>query len=174
MIDPFEIIQFLHNELAYEQKLVSLINTKGEQIPLSSFSELYSNEGVTIKIEGMEKFNRTLYDKCEELKTKYNHNGPVTCHVFIAKTDSPSFGLHTDPDDVLIYCIEGKKTLSVNGEYIVLREGEEIFIPADTPHIAHNEYAALTLSFGLEKFLIDKAVKHELDIIPKDDGDLQP
>jgi mannose-6-phosphate isomerase-like protein (cupin superfamily) len=174
MIDPFDVIQFLHNPLAYEQKLVSIINNKGEQIPLLSFSELYSDQQTTVKLEGMEKFNSNLYKKCEDYKVKYNHNGPVTCHMFIARSNSPSFGLHTDPDDVIIYCIEGKKTLSVDGEYVVLREGEEVFIPANTPHEAHNEFAAMTLSFGLEKFLSDKSKDYELGHLSKNNGNLQP
>lgn len=174
MIDPFDVIQFLHNPLAYEQKLVSVINKKGEQIPLLSFRDLYSDQEATVKIEGMEKFNSVLFNKCEEYKRKYDHRGPVTCHLFMARSHSPSFGLHTDPDDVIIHCVEGKKTLSVDGEYVVLKEGEEVFIPANTPHIAHNEFAALTLSFGLEKFLSDKMKDYELDSLSQNNGNVQP
>lgn len=174
MIQTNDVIEFLYNPLAYEQKLVSIINSKGEQIPLNSFAELYNEPNATVKIEGMERFNSTIFKRCEFYKLKYNHSGPVTCHMFIAKENSPSFGLHTDPDDVIIYCVEGSKTLSVDGKYIILNIGEEVFIPADTPHIAHNEHSAVTLSFGLEKFLIDKAKKYELDHLPKDNGDLQP
>lgn len=174
MIDPFDVIQFLHNPLAYKQNLVSIINKKGEQIPLSSFSELYGDQEATVKIEGMERFNSSLYEKCEQFKKKYNHNGPVTCHLFLARSHSPSFGEHTDPDDVIIHCVEGKKTLTVNGEYITLREGEEVFIPANTPHKAQNDFAAMTLSFGLEKFLADKMKDYELDTISQNNGDMQP
>lgn len=173
MIDPFYVIQFLHNPLAYDQKLVSLINKKGEQIPLLSFSELYADQEATVKIEGMERFDFVLYNKCEEYKEKYNHRGPVTCHLFMARSNSPSFGMHTDPDDVIIHCVEGKKTLNVDGEYVLLREGEEVFIPANTPHQATNEFPALTLSFGLEKFLSDKAKHYELDTLSQNDRDLQ-
>jgi mannose-6-phosphate isomerase-like protein (cupin superfamily) len=173
VIDPFDVIQFLHNPLSYEQKLVSLINKKGEQIPLLSFSELYNDQEATVKIEGMEKFNLTLFNKCEEYKALHNHVGPVTCHLFMARSNSPSFKEHTDPDDVIIYCVEGKKTLTVNGENVILREGEEVFIPANTPHKASNEFAALTLSFGLEKFLSDKAKDYELDTLFKNNGDVQ-
>lgn len=174
MIVVNHVIQFLHNPLAYEQKLVSVINAKGEQIPLSSSAELYSDVDVTVKIEGMERFNPVIQNKCEFYKRKYGHTGPVTCHLFIAKQYSPSFGLHTDPDDVIIYCVDGTKTMTIDGVYTTLNRGEEVFIPADTPHIAHNEHAAITLSFGLEKFLIDKAKNYELDTLPKDHGDLQP
>ena len=174
MIETNEVIEFLYNPLAYEQKLVSIINSKGEQILLCSFAELHYEPNATIKIEGMERFNKTIYNMCSQYKVKYNHDGPVTCHMFISKTKSPSFGLHTDPDDVIIYCIDGCKTLTVDGKYISLNTNEEVYIPADTPHIAHNEHPAMTLSFGLEKFLIDKAKNYELDYLPKDNGDVQP
>ena len=78
--------------------------------------------------------------------------------------------MHTDPDDVIIYCIEGTKSLIVNNQYIKLQAGEEIFIPANTLHQALNEHHAFTLSFGLEKFLKDKA--RELDVLPKDNWDM--
>lgn len=162
----------LHNPLFYEQKLVSAINIKGEQIPLNSFSFLYSEEPKTIKIEGMERYSRAIWERCQEYAKRYGHNGPVTCHAFIAQQDSPSFGEHTDPDDVIIYCCEGRKTLTVDGKYIVLEVGDEVFIPASTKHQALNEYAALTLSFGLEKFLTEKAKDYELDPISKDHGDV--
>jgi mannose-6-phosphate isomerase-like protein (cupin superfamily) len=173
VIDSNDIISFLHNPLAYEQNLVSIINNKGEQIPLLSSSELYKDSEATIKVEGMERFNLSIHNRCDFYKSKYAHRGPVTCHLFMAKKHSPSFGMHTDPDDVIIYCVEGTKTLTVDGQYIVLNTGEEVYIPADTAHIAHNEYPAMTLSFGLEKFLIDKAKNYELDYLPKDNGDVQ-
>lgn len=166
MIKLNDVVEFIHNPLAYEQKLVSIINTKGEQILLSSFSELY-NEHATIKVEGMERFSFDVYNKCKYLSLKYDHRGPVTCHAFIAKENAPSFGLHTDPDDVVILCVEGTKKLLVDGEYIILEAGDEVYIPANTPHQAFNETAAFTLSFGLEKFLKDKAkLYNELDVLP--------
>lgn len=167
MIKLDEVVEFIHNPLAYEQKLVSIINTKGEQITLSSFGELYNDESTTIKVEGFEKYSSDIWNKCQQLGSKYNHTGPITCHVFIAKQDSPSFGLHTDPDDVIIYCVEGKKKLLIKDQYIILHSGEEVYIPANTLHQAFNESEAFTLSFGLEKYLKDKAkLYNELDVLP--------
>lgn len=167
MIKLDDVVEFIHNPLAYEQKLVSVINTKGEQIILSSFSELYSNESTSIKVEGMEKFSSSVWNKCKYLAMKYSHKGPITCHAFIAKEGSPSFGLHSDPDDVVIYCIEGNKKLFVENQYIVLEPGDELHIPANTLHQAFNETQAFTLSFGLEKYLKDKAkLYNELDVLP--------
>lgn len=163
-----EVVEFIHNPLSYKQNLVSIINDRGMQIPLNHSSELYDDEPKTIKVEGMERYSKEICDKCSELADEYGHSGPVTCHAFIAQENSPSFGIHTDPDDVIIVCCEGKKTMMVNGTYIVLEAGEHVYIPANTPHQALNEYAALTLSFGLENYLKDKS-RNELDVLPKDD-----
>jgi mannose-6-phosphate isomerase-like protein (cupin superfamily) len=167
MLTLDDVIEFIHNPLAYEQRLVSIINDKGEQIPLSHYGDMYNYVNSTIKIEGMEKFNSEIYDKCNEYKLKYKHNGAVTCHVFLSQENSPSFGEHTDPDDVIIYCCEGIKTMKIDNQYTVIKQHQDFFIPANTPHQALNEYFALTLSFGLEKFLIDKAKYYELDVISK-------
>lgn len=167
MINLNDVVEFIHNPLAYEQKLVSIINTKGEQILLSSFNELYNDSNATIKVEGLEKYSVELFNMCLHLGLKYKHIGPITCHAFIAKENSPSFGLHTDPDDVVIMCIEGSKKLLIQDEYIILQPGDDVYIPANTPHQAFNETSAFTLSFGLEKYLKDKAnTYNELDVLP--------
>lgn len=167
MITIDEVVEFIHNPLAYEQKLVSIINTKGEQILLSSFSELYSSEPHTVKVEGMEKYSRKIWNMCQFYGLKYDHSGPVSCHAFLAKEDSPSFGLHADPDDVVIYCAQGVKTMEIDGRYIQLEPKEDVIIRANTPHRALNTHSSLMLSFGLEKFLSDKAKNYELDVLPK-------
>lgn len=163
-----EIVEFIHNPLSYKQNLVSIINDRGMQIPLNHSSELYDDAPKTIKVEGMERYSKVILDKCRELANEYDHHGPVTCHAFIAQENSPSFDTHTDPDDVIIVCCEGKKTMMVDGAYIVLEAGEHVHIPANTSHQALNEHAALTLSFGLETYLKDKS-RNELDVLPKDD-----
>lgn len=168
MITYDDVVEFIHNPLAYEQNLVSKINFKGEQIPLISFNELYSNEPHSIKVEGMERFSAAIWNECINLGKIYNHSGPVTCHAFIAYDNSPSFSMHTDPDDVIIYCCDGVKTMVINDKYTIIKKGESTYIPANTPHRALNEYAATTLSFGLEKFLKDKALNYELGIVSKD------
>lgn len=167
MITLDEIVGFIHNPLAYEQNLVSVINNKGEQIPLIAFGELYSYDECSIKVEGLERYSQNIWNACLGYASKHGHNGPVTCHGFIATKGSPSFGLHTDPDDVIIYCVSGTKTMIVNNDYIVINAGEEIFIPANTLHKALNEYEAFTLSFGLENYLKDKAINYELDVVSK-------
>lgn len=174
MITLDDVVKFIHNPLSYEQNLVSFINTKGEIIPLSSFSELYSDEPKTVKVEGMERFSKEVYDLCEHFRHLHSFVGPITCHAFIAQEDSPSFPMHTDPDDVIIYCCEGRKSMDINGQYITLEVGESVWIPANTPHRALNEHASMILSIGLERYLIDKAKDYELDNLPEDNGDVQP
>jgi mannose-6-phosphate isomerase-like protein (cupin superfamily) len=173
MLTYDEVVEFIHNPLAYEQNLVSIINTKGEQILLSSSSELYSSESFSIKVEGMEKFSLKMWNTIQQLRLRYNHNGPATCHVFIAQQDSPSFGMHTDPDDVLIHCIEGHKTMIIDNQKVDLYKDDSVFIKANTPHQALNENFAVTLSFGFEKYLKDKALNYELVTISKDNRDMQ-
>lgn len=119
----------------------------------------------------MEKYSQFIFQKCQSLAKQYNHYGPVTCHAFIAHKNSPSFGMHTDPDDVYIYCIDGKKTMIIENESVIIEKDRWIFIPANTPHMATNEEFAVTLSFGLEKFLKDK-LNNELHVLSKDNRDL--
>ena len=98
----------------------------------------------------MERYSLAIYNKCNWYKVKYSHPGAVTCHAFIAQENSPSFKMHTDPDDVIIYCFDGEKHMIVDGKNIIIKQGEEYFIPAETPHMALNTKNASTLSFGLE------------------------
>ncbi len=121
----------------------------------------------------MEKYSPSIFYRCSWYKIKHAHAGAVTCHGFIAHENSPSFGMHTDPDDVIIYCVDGEKSLIIDDKYTTLKVGEEVFIPANTPHMALNEKSAFTLSFGLEKFLIHKAKNYELDAIPENNRNLQ-
>ena len=79
--------------------------------------------------------------------------------------------MHTDPDDVIIYCASGKKKIIMNEIEYNLLAADTLFIPANTPHQAINEEESLTLSFGLEKFYTEK-LNHELDVLSKNDRNL--
>lgn len=157
MITVEEFERFILSDLAYDQKCISIIDTSGKQIFLNNLGELHSNYGKTIKLENMEKFNLKIHDYCNYLKKVYNHNGPVTCHLFKAFPNSKSFDLHSDPDDVLIYVITGSKTFEFDADQkITLFAQETHFIPSGKKHKALNIEESIILSFGLEKFLIDK------------------
>lgn len=171
MITLNEFENFLYTDLVYEQKIVSVIDDDSKQILIENIRQLHDYTNCTIKLEQMEKYNRSIFQECRFLSTKYFHFGPVTCHAFLAFKDSKSFGLHTDPDDVIIYCVFGEKKLIVNGMQHILLPKDSVYIPANTPHQAINEHESLTLSFGLEKFYIEK-LNHELDVLSKNDRNL--
>lgn len=164
MISYSEFEKFALSNYALEEKIVNIIDTAGRQIVIESVSQFASYHECTVKIQSMEKYNRAIFDKCVSLATELNHTGPVTCHAFRAYPDSVSFGMHTDPDHVYLLVTEGTKTLEINGKYIQLKAGDSLYIPANTPHQAHNTHSSLMLSFGLEKFMIEK-VDNELDVL---------
>jgi ribosomal protein L16 Arg81 hydroxylase len=168
MITLEEFESFIHSDLIYEQKIISVIDEEGRQILVDTLGELYKYSYCTIKVEQMEKYNDNIFKYCQFLSKKYKHYGPVTCHSFRSFRQSKSFGLHTDPDDVIIYCIFGQKKILVGGIEHNLLPNDTIFIPSNTPHQAINEHDSLTLSFGLEKFYIEK-VNYGLDVLSKDD-----
>jgi mannose-6-phosphate isomerase-like protein (cupin superfamily) len=114
----------------------------------------------------MEKYNQEIFNYCQTLSKTHNHQKPITCHAFRAFKDSKSFGLHTDPDDVIMYCVHGSKKIIVNGVEHILKNQESLFIPTNTKHEAINEEESLVLSFGLEKFYIEK-LNYELDVLSK-------
>lgn len=167
MFTILRLIELSYKKMMYEQGLMFYIDEEGRQHQAGSPSDLISRKNISIKIEGMERFNLQFYKKGIELAKKYNHSGPVTCHLFYADKNSPSFGVHTDPDDVIILCLEGIKTMVIDNQYVEINQGEEVYIPHGTPHQALNDYKSLTLSYGLERFLEDKI--DELDVLPKND-----
>lgn len=168
MLSYDEVVKIIYNNLYYEQRLISIIDD-GKQIFIDNPSHLHQYADSTIKIEGMEKYSLDIWNMCQFYSRKYSHCGPVTCHVFIAKENSSSFPLHTDPDDVIIRCLAGTKHLQIDTKNVVLNANEEIFIKSNTPHKALNKTASIILSFGLEKFLIDKAKDYELDVLFEND-----
>lgn len=166
MITYDELDNFIFSNYAIQEKIVNVIDDYGRQIVIESLPQLMSFHRCTIKVQSMEKYNESFYKRCLELKLKFKHPGPVTCHVFRAFENSQSFGMHTDPDDVFLYVVEGSKTIEIDGTLNELNPGDSLFIKAGTPHKAHNIQASLMLSFGLEKFMIDK-VNNELDVLFK-------
>jgi mannose-6-phosphate isomerase-like protein (cupin superfamily) len=114
----------------------------------------------------MEKYNEEIFNHCQTLPKTHKHHGPITCHAFRAFRQSNSFGLHSDPDDVIMYCVYGSKKIIVNDIEHILKSQDSLFIPANTPHEAVNEEESLMLSFGLEKFYIEK-LNYELDVLSK-------
>jgi mannose-6-phosphate isomerase-like protein (cupin superfamily) len=165
MITTSEAYEFLSHTLLYEQKLVRAIDSQHLQHDVNDFGELiqYRSNGCSIKVEGMERFSIDIFNQGRLYAKSYLHSGPVTCHMFISPAGSPSCPIHTDPDHVVIHCCEGIKRMKIKDNIIDLYPGSYVYIPYDTPHMALNEYDALTLSFGLERFLKDKM--YELGVL---------
>ena len=171
MIELEQFEKFIHSDLIYEQKIISVIDKEGRQIFVDNLGELYRHTSCTIKVEQMEKYNSAIFKYGRHLSRIHRHSGPVTCHAFRAFRQSNSFGLHTDPDDVIIYCIFGEKKMIVGGVEHTLIPHDTLFIPANTPHQAINDKESLILSFGLEKFYTEKLI-YELDVLSKNNRNL--
>lgn len=156
MLTTLQVVDFIHTKLPYEQRIVYVIDSEGLTHLATIQSDLYAHRPCTIKIEGMERYNSWIWNKATQLATTYNHTGPITAHAFLAVEGSPSFKEHTDPDDVIILCCEGVKHFTIAGKDFELTPGDVVFIPRNTPHQAINHQSSLILSFGLERYLIDK------------------
>jgi mannose-6-phosphate isomerase-like protein (cupin superfamily) len=158
MITSDEAYRALSHTLLYEQKLVYAIDFEHRQIPLSNFGELVKHRvaGCSIKVEGMERFSSDIFSKGLHYAIAHKHSGPVTCHMFISPAGSPSFPMHIDPDDVIIHGCEGVKHMVVDNQSFDITPNSFLYIPYNTPHMALNHCDAITLSFGLERYLKDK------------------
>lgn len=159
-------LQDLHlNELltsvyVHEQQIVKFIDKFARAQTSYSSHETLSNKNTVIKIEAIEKLKSHTKKVCDFLSSYFNHNGPVTAHLFISPKNSISFPWHTDPDNVIIYVVSGKKEMqfkSCNEEYsLTILAGDCVIIPKNFIHKACNENESITISFGLEDFILDK------------------
>tara|TARA_B110000495_G_C23042236_1_gene626024 strand:- start:5441 stop:5926 length:486 start_codon:yes stop_codon:yes gene_type:complete len=157
MFTKDQFLQIITSETAYKQNMIYAIDADGKEQRMKNYKDVLANkEKNSIKIERMEAYNSDIFTHCLELENKHEHVGPITCHLFYAKENAHSFKEHIDPDDVIIHCCEGHKTINVNRVPFTIGPKAELHIPANTPHQAFNESEALTLSFGLEGFIEDK------------------
>lgn len=165
----------IYHELSYKQRMVYAIDEIGREHSSDSILETqnYIKLNYSIKLEQLEKYSQPLYEFCKSIASLYGHNGPTTCHAFKASKDSYTFPLHTDPDDVVLYGIDGCLQLELDGKLCQVGVGETLIIPADVSHRAVNMSDSLILSIGLEKFLKEKMkTYYELDVLPKNDRNL--
>ena len=136
MIDLHDIIQFA---MTYPEKTKAfIIDERGLDHPVSPFMvTYYIAEGAnTIKIEGIENITQDLYPDA------------LNVHCFISRAGAPSFPEHTDDCDVRISCIEGIKTMEIEGVEYIIRPGNDLSIPKGTPHRATNRFDSVMLSIG--------------------------
>jgi ribosomal protein L16 Arg81 hydroxylase len=156
MITSDQFFTALESPYLYEQFLVLLISEDGKIRHATDFADVINSNNCSIKVEGMERFNREIAQYCTKIKAIKADTACVSCHAFYSEEGRPSFNEHTDKTDVLLFCVEGKKTLMVNGEKQELwGRRRTILIPEGTPHKATNEHTSLTLSFGFEKYIED-------------------
>ena len=106
-------------------------------IDMNLINYYIAEEKYTVKVEGLEKYFTEYF--------------PNNVHCFVSPKNASSFPEHRDPVDLTILCIKGIKTLKVKGEDVTLKEGESIFLPANTPHQATNLYNSIILSIGYER-----------------------
>ena len=109
-------------------------NNLDHEIDLDMIEFYIAEREKTVKVEGLEEY--------------YLDYLPSTVHCYISPKGAPSFPLHLDPYDVTIKCIEGEKTMIIDDKKVVIKEGEEVLIPANTPHQATNESSSVILSIG--------------------------
>jgi Mannose-6-phosphate isomerase len=148
--------RFFDSPHPYEQQLVKYIENDKSYGALSPLDYLEHGETKPIKVEGFERLNFIMFEECRRLGRHFNHNGPVSCHLFLSPKDSKSFTMHTDPDDVIIYMVQGRKVFESPDGQVELSAGDSLFIPRGTYHRAINVDSSIMLSFGLEQFLEKK------------------
>ena len=109
---------------------------KDHEIDLLAVARYIAEGRYTVKVEGLE-------GHFSEYKNK-------TVHCFVAPKGATSFPDHRDPCDLEIHCLEGTKTMIVDGTPVAIPAGSMIFIPAYVLHRATNEHASVMLSVGYE------------------------
>lgn len=156
-----DIESLLQTPYFYEQGLVVRINETGTTEILTSMSDLFKYPDSTIKLEGMERLSPSFHRLTEQLKNEFNHDGPVTAHIFISPKNGVTFPYHKDLEPVLVYVLEGQKNIAVkdNDEYVyTLLKQQGLFIPEGVYHKAVNEQASVMISFGFECWLKERCL----------------
>jgi mannose-6-phosphate isomerase-like protein (cupin superfamily) len=154
--EDLHIDEVLFSPYTYQQEFIKIIVSPDVCINALNVADTVRHADKTIKIEGMEKLSNTLYRLCRQIADKMSHDGPVTCHLFLSRSGSESFPVHTDPDNVLIYIVNGEKTIVLDNETITLTTDQALFMPYGTNHQAINQKESIMLSFGLERFIVEK------------------
>lgn len=154
--EDLHVDEILFSPYTYQQEFIKIIVSPDMCISAANVAETMRHVDKTIKIEGMERLSETLYRLCREVSDKMSHDGPVTCHLFLSRAGSESFPEHKDPDNVLIYVVDGEKTMKLGEEMITLTSGQALFMLHDTVHQAINFKDSIMLSFGLERYTLEK------------------
>jgi len=141
-LDFIEFTNFVLSEKCFETCDVSYIDKEGKQHYLDKV-DLFLYQATIAKI----LLSKDTV-KIEQAESLFDFN-QGTAHIFYNKEKGYSFGVHTDPVDVFIECLDGKKWLEIEGKEICLEKGERVLIPKNTPHKALNYEKALMISYGI-------------------------
>lgn len=154
---------FLLTEECFDNHDVSVIDKDGLQHYLNINNEDYMAYFAVISLE-LGVWGNTI--KVEQIEKWFDYNDR-TAHAFYNQVNSGTFSIHTDPVDVIIECLDGRKYMEVEGKEIVLEPHDTLLIPANTEHRALNKEKALMISYGIHD-------TETLNGLREDDGDLQP
>ncbi len=70
--------------------------------------------------------------------------------VRIVSSDTPPDTLYLQEEDEWVVLLEGEATLEIEGKQMVLRRGDTLFIPANTPHrVLKTQHGTLWLAVHL-------------------------
>lgn len=154
--EDLHIDAILSSHYAFEQNQVWVIHPSGRPTLARNVMELFDLEHCTLKVEGYEKLSLKIHEALHRVARDLGHTGLVTCHLFRSPEGAASFPRHTDPDDVLIHVVTGRKTIVTDQCTYLLEAGDTLFIPRNTYHRAVNQHESLMLSIGLESFTVEK------------------
>lgn len=134
--------EFLLSSECFETNDVSIIDSDGNQHYLDQ-SDYFAYQGEVIQM-----LMNTDTIKVEQFEKQFGYTDR-TAHIFYNKKNGPSFGVHTDPVNVLIECLDGIKYIEIDGKEVELKPNDTVSIPANTPHRALNYEKALMISYGI-------------------------
>lgn len=140
------------NQIFYDNKEIFRIDENGlDHRCYATHDVLRTDSKDTIKFEGIER-NPLFLHLWFVLKEQYMPGErEASIHLFSAKKDGYSFPDHTDPDDLIIYCVNGTKTMNVAGVDYEIKKGQGLIMPANVVHRATNQYDSIMLSIGFKK-----------------------
>lgn len=116
--------------------------------PRDKILELQSavQKGWTVKVENVEHFSAFFLTKSATMFPGHR----ASFHLYIGQKGGASFGMHTDPDPVMVICLQGRKTFHLEGyDPITLGVGDWLYIPAQHPHEALSDEKSAIISVGV-------------------------
>lgn len=160
-----QIEGLLTSNYLVEQYMIRYFDNENKSHLAHGITELMANRHQAVIIERIHEYNLAMSVATAEVADYFEWDKPRTVFLFISPPLSNSFGIHTDVEHVYIYCVDGTKTLrvEVDGTFedFALAPGEGLFIPKGTRHEATNYDYAVSLSFGLERYLEERIEEDE-------------